>query len=435
MQLTPAQSLIAKDLHRFRVVNAGRRFGKSTLISYEMTAEAVSSKDARVPYYAPTRDDARDIMWGMLKKACESILVGEPNESRLEMTVRNRYGGTSLMVLYGWEAVQERGKGVGVKNNHIYLDEVSKYRNFWQGWQEILRPTLTDLKGGATFISTPNGFNHFYDLYNMESSDADFKSFHFTSYDNPFLPVEEIDKAKLELTEDRFAQEYLADFRKTEGLVYKEFSRDKHLFDDEGSREIEEYEKIAGLDFGYTNPAAISFITIDTKKHYWITDEYYHSGRTEDEIADFVASKQFQRVYPDPESASGIAMLRKKGVNVREVNKGKDSIVHGIQKIRELFKANRLHIHKKCVNLISELETYSYPDKKDQRNSDELPIKEHDHLLDALRYAIVTNEATRQSSAPVYYAQSSMPINPMKGAPPLPNQPKPKYATTYIPRL
>ena len=176
------------------------------------------------------------------------------------------------------------------------------------------------------------------------------------------------------------------------------------------------------------------FRGFEPRTPYWVKDEYYHSGRTEDEIADFVASQQFQRVYPDPESASGIAMLRKKGVNVREVKKGKDSITSGIQKLRELFKANRIHIHKKCVNLISELETYSYPDKKDQRNADELPIKEHDHLLDALRYAIVTNETTRQANAPVYYAQSSMPIDPMKGAPPLPNQPK-RIATTYIPRL
>src|SRR3990167_4827828 len=164
-KLTPAQSLIASDRHRFRVVNAGRRFGKSTLVAWEMFALAVASKEARIPYYAPTRDDARDIMWGILKKVCEPLIV-ETNEGRLEITIRNKHGGTSQMLLYGWEAVQERGKGVGVKNDHIYLDEVSKYRNFWMGWQEILRPTLTDLRGGATFISTPNGFNHFYDLCN-----------------------------------------------------------------------------------------------------------------------------------------------------------------------------------------------------------------------------------------------------------------------------
>jgi phage terminase large subunit len=73
------------------------------------------------------------------------------------------------------------------------------------------------------------------------------------------------------------------------------------------------------------------------------------------------------------------------------VVKNKDSIKSGIDRIRELFKQNRLHIHKDCVNLISELETYSYPDKKPDSNEQENPIKEHDHALDALRYAIYMN--------------------------------------------
>ena len=60
------------------------------------------------------------------------------------------------------------------------------------------------------FISTPKGFNHFYDLYGFENKDSDYKSFHFTSYDNPHLPVEELDKAKEELTDNRFGQEYMA---------------------------------------------------------------------------------------------------------------------------------------------------------------------------------------------------------------------------------
>jgi phage terminase large subunit len=390
-----------------------------------MAALGAAFPDARVPYYAPTRDDARDIMWQMLKKVCEPIFADDPNESRLEISIKNKYGGTSLLVLYGWEAVQERGKGVGVKNNHIFLDEVAKYKNFWQGWQEILRPTLTDLSGGATFISTPNGFNHFYDLFNLEGVDPDYKSFHFTSYDNPHLPKEEIEKAKQELTEDRFAQEYLGDFRKTEGLVYKEFSRDRHVFDENVT--IAARERIAGVDFGYTNPAAIPFITIDLEGHYWVTDEYYRTGKTEAEIGEFVANQKFQRVYPDPESPSAIEEMRRRGVNVRDVIKNKDSIKSGIQVIRELLKSGRLHISKKCINLISEFETYCYPDKKDFHNEDELPIKEHDHLLDALRYAVSSNESARPQKASIYTPQSFLNVSPHNA------MMQEKKASVYIP--
>jgi len=365
------------------VINCGRRFGKTTLVAYEMVGVAAAYPDARVPYYAPTRDDARDIMWKMIQEAAGNSVV-DKNEGRLELTIRNKFGGTSLLPLYGWEAVQERKKGVGVKNNHIFLDEVAKYRNFWEGWQEVLRPTLTDLRGGGTFISTPNGFNHFYDLYNLEAKDKDYKSFHFTSYDNPHLPKEELDKARLELTEDRFAQEYLADFRKTEGLVYKEFSRELHLFDKDVQGEL-----LGGVDFGFTNPAAVLQIVKDKDATYWVKDEWYKTGRTEPQIAEYVASCKFNRVFPDPENPSAIEALNQKGIRIVEVVKGKDSIMSGVNRVRELFKANRLKIHRSCINLISELETYSYPEKQGGHNPQENPIKENDHALDALRYVIM----------------------------------------------
>src|SRR3990167_3032092 len=100
-KLHPAQSKIASDNHRFRVLRAGRRFGKTVLSAYEMFAIAAANKNARVPYYAPTRDDARDIMWEMLQEIVGNACV-DKNEARLELTIANRHKGTSLIALYGW---------------------------------------------------------------------------------------------------------------------------------------------------------------------------------------------------------------------------------------------------------------------------------------------------------------------------------------------
>lgn len=413
MKLHPAQSQIVSDTHRFRVVNSGRRFGKSTLVAYEMVGVGASQVDARVPYYAPTRDDARDIMWKMLQEAAGDLVV-DKNEGRLELTIRNKFGGTSLLPLYGWEAVQERRKGVGVKNNHIFLDEVAKYRNFWEGWQEVLRPTLTDLRGGATFISTPIGFNHFYDLFNLESKDEDYKSFHFTTYDNPHIPPEEIEKAKKELTEDRFAQEYLADFRKSEGLVYKEFNRFRHVFKN-NVREGTIVKVFGGVDFGYTNPCGVVTIKKDKWAVYWVTDEWYKTGQTDAQIADYVHALKWEECYPDPESPAAIQELKSRGVNVREVVKNKDSIKNGISTIRELFNTNRLRVHESCANLIWELETYSYPESRPDRNEEENPVKENDHALDALRYALSMDNALtaeQYHSVPYDFSQLEEANNP-----------------------
>ena len=386
MILHQAQNEIAADTHRFRVLNCGRRFGKTTLAVEEIKGVALC-KSTKIAYIATTYAQARDIAWEMLKKEMAGAII-QANESRLELRTRNQLRTESLIVLRGWENI-ETLRGLGF--DFIVIDEVASMRNFWMNWQEVIRPTLTDTKGEGLFISTPKGFNHFYDLYNLESKDSDFKSFHYTTYDNPFLPVEEIDKAKQELTEDRFAQEYMADFRKTEGLVYKEFNRKEHLYKEEPNKN--EIVKIfGGVDFGFVHPSA----AIEIKKHlngkYFVSGEWYKVKQTDAQIADYVSALKWNECYPDPESAAGIEELKRRGVNVREVIKGKDSIRNGINAVRELFKQGRLFIHESCQNLIWEFETYSYEDPKNVK-TDEIPIKENDHALDALRYALMMDTA------------------------------------------
>ena len=383
MRLTQAQSTIASDLHRFRVLNCGRRFGKTVLAIEEMVGVAIAKKDRRVAYFAPTRDDAREITWAMLTKKCENITTYK-NESLLQLKVMTQDEGESMIALYGWESVQERGKGRGLANDFIVCDEVATYRNFWIGWNEVLSPTLIDNKGSAMFISTPKGFNHFYDLYNKELTDKDFKSFHFTSYDNLHIPIEEIDREKATKPPDTFAQEYLADFKKTQGLVYKEFDREKHLYE---TLPDKQFQKLGAVDFGYRNPAAVLDARWSSEKLY-IEDEWYKRERTDAQIADYVAIQKFYAVYPDPENQGGIEELRIRRQNVKEVIKGSGSVKAGIQQIREMLIRGDLKINKRCVNLIAEFEIYSYDDDKIERNEQENPLKANDHALDALRYLV-----------------------------------------------
>ena len=383
MKFHTTQSQVAKSNKRFRVVLCGRRWGKTTLSLYEMIAKAVAKDDRRIAYVAPNYQQARDIAWTQLKRICIPITVNA-NEQRLEIEVRTQQGGTSLINLRGWESVETLR---GQLFDFLVLDEVASYRNFWTGWHEVLRPALTDRKGDTLFIGTPKGFNHFYDLYNTK--DDDYQSFTFTSYDNPFIPKEEIDKAKGEISEDRFAQEYLADFRKTEGLVYKEFSRERHVkpFTTIGYEEI-----LLGIDFGYTNPSAILKI-IRVNDNYHVTEEWYQRKVTTSQIADQALSYNPTRVYPDPAEPDRIAELNDRGLNCMTVSK---DIEAGVNKVHELFKQNRITIDPGCVNLIYELETYSYPEDKGERNPDEKPIKLNDHLLDALRYVINKEDREQQ---------------------------------------
>jgi PBSX family phage terminase large subunit len=381
--LHPKQREIVQSKDRFRVLLAGRRFGKTVLAVEELAFNALTIKKARVCYIAPTYQSARDIAWDMLKNRLTGI-EAKINDSRLEIEING-----SRIMLRSWENIETlRGQFF----DFIVMDEVAQYKNFWVNWQEVLRPCLTDRRGRVLFISTPLGFNHFYDLYNK----PEYKSFHFTSYDNPYLPVEELDKAKEEIPEDRFAQEYLADFRKTQGLVYKEFSRERHVTDEQPKQVI---DTILGIDFGYTNPAAIIPIKIDSDNNYWILDEWYKSKQTTEQIAEQAMLYKSTKVYPDPAEPDRIEILRKSGLNCREVSK---DIVAGVDNVRELFKQGRIHINPDCKNLIYELETYRYPDKKPEKNEEEKPVKENDHALDALRYALYTHKPKKKISDPIF---------------------------------
>lgn len=381
MLLTPSQKIIARDTHRFRVANCGRRFGKTILAAEEIKGKAIAT-ECRIAYIAPTYGQARDIIWQVLIKELKEVAT-KINESRLEIEVKNLQGTTSLIQLRGWESIETLR---GQKFHFIVIDEVAMMRNFWIAWQEVIIPTLTDTKGEVLFISTPKGFNHFYELYNLEMENSDWKSFHFTTYDNPHIEDEEIEKLKLQMTEDRFAQEYLAEFKRTEGLVYKEFMRELDITD-KYPNSVK--TTILGVDFGFTNPVAILKIDIDSDNTYWITEEWYKTGQTNEQIGEKALSYKSQYIYPDPAEPDRIESLKRMGLNCREVSK---DISAGIDRVRELFKQRKIKIHNSCKNLIWELETYSYPDKKPDQNEKEVPIKENDHALDALRYALYNHK-------------------------------------------
>lgn len=390
IQLTEAQETIAADTHRFRVVCCGRRFGKTTLAILEMVAKAASRPDMTIAYIAPTYQQARDIAWQELKRIAKPIITNV-NESRLEVTVKTRGSGESKIILRGWEAIETLR---GQKFYFLVIDEIASMRNFEIHWQEVLRPTLTDYKGEVLFISTPKGFNHFYDLFNKQLEDQDFKSFQFSSYANTFLDPLELDKAREELTEDRFAQEYLADFRKTEGLVYREFDRLKHLHSEHPAPE-KIIERLVGIDWGYTNPAGVLLIEKDYDNKFWVRSEYYQTQKTTQEIIEYASSLRANAYYPDPAEPDRLEEMRRAGLYVKEVNK---DVASGINHVRELFKNGRISIHTSCMNLIHELESYTYKEKKPDKNAPEEPIKENDHLADCLRYVLFMQGTKRRRS-------------------------------------
>ena len=215
--LHPRQQEVIQSKARFKVIRAGRRSGKSTLEIEDMCFEAVTGKDRNIFYIAPTQKQARSIIWEALKARLGG--VGQPNESRLEMRVPTVDKGFSTIFIAGWE---NRENFRGMKAHKEVFDEVDTMKDFFIGWQEIFRPALTDTGGSATFIGTPKKDNpNLRRLEKIAATDLDYASFHFPTSDNPFIPKEEIEKARKEIDFDTYRQEFLAEYLENAGSLFK----------------------------------------------------------------------------------------------------------------------------------------------------------------------------------------------------------------------
>ena len=193
----PAQKQVLDCDSRFIVMMAGRRFGKS-LISQTISIDTAVNKK-RVAYITPTYQLGK-----IFFKEIVDLLpleIYSKNESDL---VINFITGGSIRFFTGERLDNLRG----LKFHLAVIDEASFIPNLEDGWLNSIRPTLTDYKGRAIFLSTPRGKNYFFSLFSK--AEPNWQSFKFTTYDNPYIDPKEIDDARRQLPEVVFEQEYMA---------------------------------------------------------------------------------------------------------------------------------------------------------------------------------------------------------------------------------
>jgi len=268
IDLHPAQLQIFNSKKRFKIVAAGRRFGKSYLSAWLLLINAIQSESKDVFYVAPTFQQAKDIMWGMLKDLGKDLIAAAHENTAVLTLVNGR-----KIYLKGSDR-PDTLRGVGLY--FVVLDEYANMKP--QVWEQIIRPTLADVRGSALFIGTPAGKNHFFDLYKDALEDDDWDSFQFQSVDNPFLPVDEIEASKKSMSSMSFRQEFEASFETFSGGIFKEewFKVDEEP--EEGNYVIaidpagyEAVEKERNLKRSRLDETAIAIVKIDRDK-WWVKD-------------------------------------------------------------------------------------------------------------------------------------------------------------------
>lgn len=178
----------------------GRRWGKS-LISQILSITS-SLNNLSVAYVTPTFQLAKTFFDQLIKY----IPVEVYTSNKQDMTIKLSTGGF-IQFFTGQNLDSFRG----LKFHLVIIDEASYIPDLEDGWNNAIRPTLTDYKGNAIFLSTPKGKNYFYQLFlKGVNGEANWQSFKFSTYDNPHIDRGEVDDAKASLPAAVFEQEYMA---------------------------------------------------------------------------------------------------------------------------------------------------------------------------------------------------------------------------------
>jgi len=206
-----AQWRVLREATRYNVLACGRRWGKTELGIERACRAALDGYP--VGWYAPTYKDAADA-WRELKRTLAGV-TGAKNETekRLELIT-----GGSIDVWTLIDPDSSRGRKYG----RVIIDEAAKIAKLEEAWTQTIRPTLTDYRGDAWFLSTPKGRNYFWRLYQAGASGAKgWRSWQMTTAANPYIAPEEIEDARAQLPQSAFAQEYLAAFTEDAGGVFR----------------------------------------------------------------------------------------------------------------------------------------------------------------------------------------------------------------------
>lgn len=385
MILTRPQTDIFSSDSRFRVVVAGRRFGKTFLSTAEMLKVAISKPKANVWYLAPTYKAAKDIAWAMLVDTVPEGYIAKRNETELSLSLIN---GSKISLKGAEKPDSLRGRSIDL----CVLDEFADMKI--ETWSEVIRPSLSDRQGSALFIGTPKGRNHFYDLWTYGTDKIqDWASFQYTTLDGGNVPADEIEAAKRDLDERTFKQEYLANFVNYSGIIYYNFDRVESVFtgaDDEGALHI-------GLDFNIDPMCAV--VAQRDGGTINCLDEIVMYGSNTDEMVDEIKTRYPNRkiiVYPDPAcaqrktSAGGrtdLSILQNAGFVVKVRNKHpavRDRINAVNSRLKSGDGERHLFVSPKCKQVILGLERQTYKQGTSQPDKD----GGYDHMNDALGYMV-----------------------------------------------
>lgn len=325
---------------------------------------------------APTVPSLRNVIepelekWGIKDRA-------EYNATEKKLEFEN--GSTVILESADNDRKIERLRGPSIA--WFWIDEAATVDE--KAW-DIMVGRLRDGEHLNAFVTTtPKGENWVYETF--IDPDERLQDAHVVSgvptHDNPHLPEDYTDEIVEDYDGRFYDQEVLGEFVGFEGLIYPWFSND-HVV----AASPDQYgEVVYGVDWGHNNPAVVVALVRDDSR-WVVVDEWYERRCTVNDhsrAAETLVDRWGEGpLYCDPSEPANIEQFRRDGL---PATKAENAVMPGIQTVA----ANRDHLRvvEHCQNIRNEFNQYQY---KDGGASDD-PLKQTDHAMDALRYALFTH--------------------------------------------
>ena len=405
-ELTTKQAeYIVSANHRWNVSCGAVRSGKSYLqISYtipQRLLERKGKRGLRVILGATRANIERNILQPMRDIYGDGIATSINSQNYCKILGEKVY-------CIGADNIRQVAKIRGSEIAYCAIDEATDIN---EEVFEMLKSRLSLPWSCCDITTNPSNPNHWFKAFlDSVEKGVDIYLQEYTIYDNPFLPEDYVKALEAEYRGTVWFDRYILGlWTLAEGLVYPNFT--DCLYEEDFEGKAEEY--CISLDYGTSNPFAA--IRWEKRGGIWYApDELYYSGRETgtqktdneylqmltdfiDPIRDYLWSedwdpwqnkyvKRFHKVpvIVDPSAASFIALLRQSN-DFYPVSANND-VINGIRETSSCISGNAVKIHKRCKNIIKEFQSYIW----DTSSTEDRPVKDFDHLMDALRYFVRT---------------------------------------------
>lgn len=205
LPLRAQQYALYEQRQRFNVWVCHRRFGKTLLALELLLLDALThpGHQPRYGYLAPLYRQGKVIAWDLLKHFTKELRDARINEAELRVDLP----GDRRVQIFGADNPDALR---GLYFDGVVFDEYAQMRP--RVWHEVVRPALADREGWATFIGTPQGHNHFYELYQQAQQQAGWHTALYRADETGILPQDELDAARQVMAPEQYAQEFLCSF-------------------------------------------------------------------------------------------------------------------------------------------------------------------------------------------------------------------------------